>query len=172
MSDKLLTEHHLEFLCLKGYCTGSSESTHVKMPHCWKSHGAARFCKSDWYPYSNLLSEPVSSKRCKLVCAPIEDSINLSIRTVWSESLIGTMRGSRVWSGHTPLKTHKNGGFLSNTGPDPLKNHKACIQSWAIIGSPVKRHLDRWWPSHSGIWILSSTNKKRFQSWNPSAKTL
>ena len=32
---KLLTEHHLEFLSLKGGCTGSSESTHVKMPHCW-----------------------------------------------------------------------------------------------------------------------------------------
>ena len=38
---KLLTEHHLEFLSLKGGCTGSSESTLVKMPHCWKSHAAA-----------------------------------------------------------------------------------------------------------------------------------
>ena len=35
---KLLTEFHLEFLSLKGGCKGSSESTHVKMPHCWKSH--------------------------------------------------------------------------------------------------------------------------------------
>ena len=38
MSVKLLTEHHLEFLSLKGGCTGSSKSTLVKMPHCWKSH--------------------------------------------------------------------------------------------------------------------------------------
>ena len=38
---KLLTEHHLEFLSLKGGCLGSSESTHVKMPHCWKSHALA-----------------------------------------------------------------------------------------------------------------------------------
>ena len=38
MSVKLLTEHNLEFLSLKGGSTGSSESTHVKMPHCWKSH--------------------------------------------------------------------------------------------------------------------------------------
>ena len=38
---KLLTEHHLEFLSLKGGCRGSSESTHVKMPHCWKAHAAA-----------------------------------------------------------------------------------------------------------------------------------
>ena len=42
MSVKLLTEHHLEFLSLKGGCTGISESTFVKMPHCWKSHVAAQ----------------------------------------------------------------------------------------------------------------------------------
>ena len=35
---KLLTEHHLEFLSLKGGCTGSCESALVKMSHCWKSH--------------------------------------------------------------------------------------------------------------------------------------
>ena len=40
MSVTLLTEHHLEFLSLMGGCTGSSESTLVKMPHCWKSHAA------------------------------------------------------------------------------------------------------------------------------------
>ena len=28
---KLLTEHHLEFLCFKGGCTGSFESTLIKM---------------------------------------------------------------------------------------------------------------------------------------------
>ena len=38
---KLLTEHHLEFLSSRGGCTGSSESTLVKMPHCWKSRVAA-----------------------------------------------------------------------------------------------------------------------------------
>ena len=41
MSVKLLTELHLKYLSLKGGCTGSSESTHVKMPHCWKSHVTA-----------------------------------------------------------------------------------------------------------------------------------
>ena len=74
----LLTEHHLEFLSLKGGWGGSSESTHVKMPHCWKSHATAhvhaRFsdrqihalfvlallrvnnvCKSDQYPYQAFL---------------------------------------------------------------------------------------------------------------------
>ena len=38
---KLLNEHHLEFLSLRGGCRGSSESTHVK-PHCWKSHALAQ----------------------------------------------------------------------------------------------------------------------------------
>ena len=42
MTVELLTEHNLEFLSLKGDCTGLSESIHVKMPHCWKSHVSAQ----------------------------------------------------------------------------------------------------------------------------------
>ena len=38
---KLLTEFYLEFLSLKVGCTGLSESTLCKMPHCWKSHVTA-----------------------------------------------------------------------------------------------------------------------------------
>ena len=34
---KLLAEPHLEFLSLKGICIGSSESTLVKMPHCYNT---------------------------------------------------------------------------------------------------------------------------------------
>ena len=41
MNIKLLNEHHLEFLSLKGGCIGSSESRFVRMPPCWKSHVAA-----------------------------------------------------------------------------------------------------------------------------------
>ena len=41
MSFKLLTEHHFESLFLKGGNTGSSESTIVKMSHCWKSRVTA-----------------------------------------------------------------------------------------------------------------------------------
>ena len=40
---KLMTIHHLEFLSFKGGCRGSSKSTHVKMPYCWKSHVLAQF---------------------------------------------------------------------------------------------------------------------------------
>ena len=53
---KLLTEHHLEFLSLKGGCRGSSESTHVKMLHCWKSHVLAQimFLLVNEYPPNPL----------------------------------------------------------------------------------------------------------------------
>ena len=37
MNIKLLTEHHMVFLSLRGGCTGSSQST-----HCWKSHVTAQ----------------------------------------------------------------------------------------------------------------------------------
>ena len=46
MTVKLLTEQRLEFLSLKGGCTGSPESTLVKMPHCWKPHVAAHISKA------------------------------------------------------------------------------------------------------------------------------
>ena len=40
---KLLTQHNkLEFLSFKGGGTDSIESTHVQMPHCWKSHATAQ----------------------------------------------------------------------------------------------------------------------------------
>ena len=42
----LLTEHHSVFLSLKGGCTDLSESTLVKIPHCWKSRVSAHLCLS------------------------------------------------------------------------------------------------------------------------------
>ena len=44
MTVKLLTEHHLEFLNLKRGCTGSYESTLVKVPHCWLSQVETHIC--------------------------------------------------------------------------------------------------------------------------------
>ena len=49
MRVKLLTEHHLEFLSLKGGCTDSSDSALVKMPHFWKSHVVARIMSTVIY---------------------------------------------------------------------------------------------------------------------------
>ena len=70
--------------------------------------------------------------------------------------------------GSGPLQeNHKNIGFLRNTGPDPLKNHKATIQFWVIIGTPANRHLNgvslagRCWPAYSGICYDHLPSKKR-----------
>ena len=58
---KLLTEHNLEFLRLKGGCRVSSEKTHVKMPQCWKSHALAHnlcyFFHMDWVSLPDQLGD-------------------------------------------------------------------------------------------------------------------
>ena len=41
MTVKLLAEHHLEFLSIRGGFTGLSESIIVKMRHCWELHVGA-----------------------------------------------------------------------------------------------------------------------------------
>ena len=48
MSVKLLTENRLEFVSLKG-CTGSSESTLVKMPHCVAAQFMIYWLRADAY---------------------------------------------------------------------------------------------------------------------------
>ena len=74
MSIKLLTEHYLEFLSLKGDCTGSSDSTLVKMPYCWKSrvtaHMAYFLFKYDFIHVAPPMSAPDVLKNSK---SPIVD---------------------------------------------------------------------------------------------------
>ena len=64
MTIKLLTEHHLKFLGLTGGYAGSSESTLVKMPHCWKSHVAAQL----------YFSVQIFTRESDIVMASIEAS--------------------------------------------------------------------------------------------------
>ena len=59
---KLLTEHHLEFLSLKGGCRGSSESTHAKMPHCRKSHALWLICVNFYTDYD--IEVPILTGSC------------------------------------------------------------------------------------------------------------
>ena len=54
---KLLTEYHSECLSLKGCCRDSSESTHAKMPHCWKSHALAQYY-FNFRPCVDIVEEP------------------------------------------------------------------------------------------------------------------
>ena len=78
MNIKLLTEHHLEFLCFTGGCTGLSESTLVKMPHCWKSHVTAHIHigqhRRIWYLSQQ---ETVNAHKCLHLCAVLSESLLL-----------------------------------------------------------------------------------------------
>ena len=76
---KLPTEHCLEFLSLKGGCTGSYESTLVKFSNCWKSHVTAQllffdqdfFFKNHWETlpesWRNSFSEMSTDELCWLI---------------------------------------------------------------------------------------------------------
>ena len=70
MSVKLLTERHLEFLSLKRGYKGSSESTNVKIPLCWKSHVTAHL----WLSEPSVMS--VSTSRV-VSCCEIADLLAL-----------------------------------------------------------------------------------------------
>ena len=78
-----------------------------------------------------------------------------------------------------PLENYKNKGFISNTGPDPLKITKLPSQH-SMLGHhrPASEGVSlagRWWPANSGIWILplfiKLKKKNRCQSWTTSEKT-
>ena len=144
MNIKLLTEHHLEFLSLTGGCTGWSESTLVKIPHCWKSHVAAQLLSSDIEivdSYFNRLRVRISSRPDDHHLHEICDVLQAEY-----ENMCGSRGGDRG-SGLPPPPPEKlqNIGFLNHTGPDPLKEsqiYQSSIQCWAIIGPPAKRHLN------------------------------
>ena len=90
MIDKLLTEHHFEFLSLKGGCRGSSESTLVKMSNCWKSQAAAQFIMCYIYVcklftnMSNLYSLLAINLHSISTNASFSVKMNVSLCLVWT----------------------------------------------------------------------------------------
>ena len=58
-----------------------------------------------------------------------------------------SMRGSRGGTegpDPTSLKSHKHIGFLSNTGPDPLENHKATKPAFNVRPSSARQRNAKW----------------------------
>ena len=82
------------------------------------------------------------------------------LQTKYQQYHVQIQRGDRVSGPPPPTKNHKNIGFSSNTGPDPLKNHcyRASIQCWAIIRTLAERRKKR-------------KKEKRRQSLTPYDKT-
>ena len=73
---------------------------------------------------------------------------------------MGGSRGGERGSGPpSPLKNHQNIGFLSKTGPDRLKNHKATKPAFNV-GSPSARQRNaikmafRWWADDGSLWVV------------------
>ena len=85
MTVKLLNQQHLEFLSLKGGYTRSSESTHVKMPHCWKSHVVGHMYSYHMYWLRNVIKLVKINQAPCLFCPltkfkfPKRKSFNLKI---------------------------------------------------------------------------------------------
>ena len=52
----------------KGGFTGSSESTLVKMPHCWKSRVAAQLCYPAILRKGALGDKKVTKNNLKIIC--------------------------------------------------------------------------------------------------------
>ena len=78
MTVKLLTEHHLEFLSFKGGCRGSSESTHIKMPHCtrlkllFRSILLKGISNSIYNASASVLKDIIASPKMeKRICLPL-----------------------------------------------------------------------------------------------------
>ena len=89
-------------------------------------------------------------------------------------TFMGCLHYMNFWFSVNPLSQGEGDDMGSWPLPPPsLKNHKnlkayqASFQCWSIIGMPVKSHFNgvwlagRWWSAYSGIWILSSTLKKK-----------
>ena len=92
MSVKLLTENHLEFLSSKGGCTGSSESTLVKIPHCWKSHVTAQM-------WSLIYWYLVMNKLMNFTCTIILTKIHPNYRWITGETDKEFQFSSWNWQG-------------------------------------------------------------------------
>ena len=91
------------------------------------------------------------------------------------------MRGSRGGGAAVPEPPHpvrkqKYIGFISNTGPEPLINHKAMKPALNVWSSSTRQRMAFCWRADDDpfIVVLESSliiQKKRCQSWTPSDKT-
>ena len=83
-------------------------------------------------------------------------------------SMGGSWGGTRV---RTSLKNHKNKGFLSNTGPDPLKNHKATKPAFNVVPSSARQRIAILmafrWRINEGPLIVVSTYKEKTSKLDP-----
>ena len=119
LSNRLLTVHYLEFLSLKGCCTGSPESTHVMEITC----------------------------RCSLTTSAVTfrtSSKHLGLTKYFQvKNTCADPEGVGGGQGVLVLKIHRHIGLLSNTGPDSLKITKLPCQH-SMLGHHRLKWRFRW----------------------------
>ena len=103
MNTKQPTKHNLEPLSLKGGYRGSTESTHAKMPHCWKSRVMAHM---DMHSESRLTPEPplliyTMEQDKESVTRPYKTSVHAC------EFYVRMQRGGETGGSYHPLENHK-----------------------------------------------------------------
>ena len=150
MSVKLLNEHHLEFLSLKGGYTSWSESTLVKMPHCWKSHATAQFLS--WFSLAggqnkawNVLwiAWTITMKYRALFGLSKQGS---SMNMAYAENFL--MMHARIQKVLWDFYSNVENFFLVDEGWKGTKYH----YKRTIIDLPAKRHLN--WPTLNFVILI------------------
>ena len=148
MTLRLLTEHNLEFLSLKGGCTGSSESTLVKITHCWKSHVAAHLYRNSYFI---LVIWPVM---CSLHLVVLEITL-MGTNDHYDVSVNLETSGSLFWNKNEKLKVcerirHLGDGWIKKTVP------------WDHDLAPLGKPYDaKWWSSWLIFLLYSKACVKR-----------
>ena len=140
MSVKLLIKYYLEFLRLKGGCRGSSESTLVKMPHCWKARvmahmlmtGMVQVKRINWggMKYIKIFSRTRGEKGCLNMCQCRCLAVyRQQITTSFLPSVVH-IRESTVCmkTSSMPFITIYLGKGLSSTCKISLKGHTLCLR--------------------------------------------
>ena len=147
MTVKLLTEHHLEFLSLKGGCTGSSESTLVKMPHCWKSRVMAHFCS---YLYISVTETPHNLFTTRTSNFTPRSSLAPS-RVKVEKSLFG-LGGNQSPACHTPVRTPVRKEILPYSVRKAMPAH-LCYSEQFLYYTPPQSNF---YPARPGVIVISN----------------
>ena len=113
-------------------CCFCKSSDVCAFAHAWQSLSYSVMvliiiCYSDSVPWVNLQIRHATKKRAKISCR-----YHKLHEAAWADPEGG--RGSGP-----PLKNHKNIGFLSNAGPDSLKNLKSIKPAFNFVHSSARQ---------------------------------
>ena len=133
---KLLTEYHLGLVSLKGGCTGSFETTLVKMPHCWKSHVTTQMIQmilttvvyssaSPWYGDTINAVTSACCSYCSTLTSDSPPSSSTHLETIISKHVKLINTGAAT-SAYTFRHKHEFRTFPTNTSGKP--SSMPCIR--------------------------------------------